>query len=345
MLTISLTIEHRGEIDDMFVALAAGLNGILQISVATQNAPDWSKGKESANNIIRIVEAPREGTPESKIIDGDREMTEDIAKGDIEFKNVWFKYPTSNNEWVLKNFKLKIQTGQSVGLAGESGCGKSTLIQLLLRFYDPQRGSITISDIPITEFSLKSLREHYGLVQQEPLIFNTTILNNICYGRSHATAEEVQQAAEIANAATFIDEFADKRDNYLAQLAEVDDDVRYLTLGEGYRVVCGVKGEKLSGGQKQRIAIARAIIKKPPIIMLDEATSALDEASQEVVQKALDRVMKTGTSLVVAHRLSTLSKCDRIVVIVGGVVVEDGSFNELQSKKGVFAQYIAEEFE
>ena len=271
-------------------------------------------------------------------------MTEDIARGDIEFKGVWFKYPTSNKGWVLKNFKLKIKAGESVGIAGESGCGKSTLIQLLLRFYDPQRGSITISDISIDQFSLKSLREHYGLVQQEPLVFNTTILENICYGRPHATAEEVRQAAEIANVATFINEFAAKEDDIMMLMAEATEDSRYQKLGDGYRVVCGVKGGKLSGGQKQRIAIARAVIKNPQIIMLDEATSALDESSLAVVQMALDRVMKAGTSLVVAHRLSTLSKCDRVVVIVGGAVVEDGTFAELQGKNGVFAQYIAEEF-
>ena len=279
----------------------------MAIGVTLQNAPDWSKGKESANKIIRILECPKEGTPESKIIDGDRIMTPEIAQGTIEFKDIWFKYPTSSGGWVLRGFCLTIPAGQSIGLAGESGCGKSTLIQLLLRFYSPQRGSITINGISIDSFTLNSLRAQYGLVQQEPLIFNTTILDNICYGRAEATAEEVKQATEIANASKFIGELTEKDDEEQIELADSDDD-RFRSLGDGYRVLCGVKGGKLSGGQKQRIAIARAVVRNPKILMLDEATSALDESSQAVVQEALDKVMTTATSLVIAHRLSTLSK-------------------------------------
>ena len=154
----------------------------MAIGVALQNAPDWSKGKESANKIIRIIESHKEGTLESRIVDGDRIMTPEIAQGEIEFKDIWFRYPTSSGGWVLKGFSLTIPAGQSIGLAGESGCGKSTLIQLLLRFYSPQRGSITINRISIDSFTIKSLRAQYGLVQQEPLIFNTTVLDNICYG-------------------------------------------------------------------------------------------------------------------------------------------------------------------
>ena len=278
----------------------------MAIGVALQNAPDWSKGKESANKIIRIIESPKEGTLESKIIDGDRIMTPEIAQGEIEFKDIWFRYPTSSGGWVLKGFSLTIPAGQSIGLAGESGCGKSTLIQLLLRFYSPQKGSIKIGGISIDSFTLKSLRAQYGLVQQEPLIFNTTILDNICYGRSEATVDEIKEAAEIANATKFISELTEK-DDELIELADHDDD-RFSSLGDGYRVMCGVKGGKLSGGQKQRVAIARAVVRNPKILMLDEATSSLDESSQAIVQEALDKVMATATSLVISHRLSTLSK-------------------------------------
>ena len=306
-IIIAWKLHHGGNLEHMFIALSAGLFGNTQIGVALQNAPDWSKGKESANKIIRILECPKEGTPESKIIDGDRIMTPEIAQGTIEFKDIWFKYPTSSGGWVLRGFCLTIPAGQSIGLAGESGCGKSTLIQLLLRFYSPQRGSITIGGISIDSFTLNSLRAQYGLVQQEPLIFNTTILDNICYGRAEATAEEVKKATEIANASKFISELTEKDDEEQIELADSDDD-RFRSLGDGYRVLCGVKGGKLSGGQKQRIAIARAVVRNPKILMLDEATSALDESSQAVVQEALDKVMTTATSLVIAHRLSTLSK-------------------------------------
>ena len=278
----------------------------MAIGVALQNAPDWSKGKESANKIIRIIQCPKEGTPESKIIDGDRIMTPEIAQGAIEFKDIWFRYPTSSGGWVLKGFCLIIPASQSIGLAGESGCGKSTLIQLLLRFYSPQRGSITINGISIESFTLKSLRAQYGLVQQEPLIFNTTILDNICYGRPEATADEIKEAAEVANASEFINELIEKDDEHI-ELADHDDD-RFSSLGDGYRVICGVKGGKMSGGQKQRIAIARAVVRNPKILMLDEATSSLDESSQAAVQETLDKVMTTATSLVISHRLSTLSK-------------------------------------
>ena len=307
-LFVAWKLRHGGNLEHMFIALSAGLFGNGQIGIALQNAPDWSKGRDSANKIIRIIQCPKEGTPESKIINGDRVMTEEIASGDIEFKGVWFKYPTSSGGWVLKGLNLKIKSGHSIGLAGESGCGKSTLIQLLLRFYSPQHGVITIGGVNINEFTIKSLRSFYGLVQQEPLIFNTTVIGNICYGRQHASAAEIKEAAEIANAAKFINELNEKDDEEQVELDSSEQDSRYAQLGDGYRVICGVKGGKLSGGQKQRVAIARAVVRKPKILMLDEATSALDESSQAVVQEALDKVMKTATSLVIAHRLSTLYK-------------------------------------
>lgn len=238
-LLVAWKLRHGGNLEHMFIALSAGLFGNSQIGISLQNAPDWVKGRESAQKIIRILEVPREGLAASGVEDGDREMTKEIAQGDIEFKGIWFKYPTSSGGWVLKGLNLKIKSGQSIGLAGESGCGKSTLIQLLLRFYDPQRGEITIGGYPINSFSIKSLRAHYGLVQQEPLIFNTTIMENICYGRPEATAQEIKRAAEIANAAKFIDELVNKDDDEDEQI-EVDQnksDDRYKDLGQGYRVI------------------------------------------------------------------------------------------------------------
>ena len=200
----------------------------MAIGVTLQNAPDWSKGKESANKIIRVLESPKEGTPESKIFDGDRIMTPEIAQGDIVFKDVWFRYPTSARGWILRGFCLTIPSGQSIGIAGESGCGKSTLVQLLLRFYSPQKGSITIGGHSIDSFTLKSLRAQYGLVQQEPLVFNTTILDNICYGRPGATTAEIRGAADTANASKFILELIDRDDDDYLELAE--SDVRFGSL-------------------------------------------------------------------------------------------------------------------
>mmetsp|Transcript_16624 Transcript_16624/g.18477 ORF Transcript_16624/g.18477 Transcript_16624/m.18477 type:complete len:231 (+) Transcript_16624:1304-1996(+) len=226
--------------------------------------------------------------------------------------------------WVLRDFNLKITAGESIGLVGESGCGKSTLTALLYRFYEPQEGTITIGGKPITSFTLKSLRENFGFVQQEPLLFNTTIMENITYGRRHATPEEILSAAQISNCSDFIankDFDGELRDSTTEE--SVEEDPRYGELPEGYRIVCGSRGSKLSGGQKQRVAIARAVIRNPKLLILDEATSALDESSQKVVQEALDQVMLKCTSIVIAHRQSTLKNCDRIVKIERGVIVED----------------------
>lgn len=172
-------LNHSFAFEDLFSSIAAGILGSTQLGVALQNAPDWKRGKESAKKVLKILNSPAEGTIPSKIVDGDVDLVPEFAVGDIEFIGVWFKYPTSCDSWVLKNFNLLIKSGESIGIAGESGCGKSTLFNLLLRFYDPQRGEITINRVPIKAFTLKSLRACFGLVQQEPVIFNTSIMENI----------------------------------------------------------------------------------------------------------------------------------------------------------------------
>ena len=276
------------------------------------------------------------------MLDGEVDLIPEFASGDIEFRNVWFRYP-SNENWILQNFNLKIKNGQSVGLAGESGCGKSTIINLLLRFYDPQRGEILLNNIPIKAFTLRSLRAQFGLVQQEPIIFNCSIMENISYGKSHATANEVEKAAEISQSLDFIKNLNKSEFEDSLTLECLTSETRFLSLDSGYKLKCGTKGGNLSGGQKQRIAIARAVIRNPKVLLLDEATSALDESCQSAVQQTLDQVTSTATSIVIAHRLTTLSKCDRIVVIMDGNVVEDGSYEGLKQKGGVFAQYISDE--
>ena len=235
---------------------------------------------------------------------------------------MWFKYPLENNKWVLKNFNLKIKAGEWVELIGESGCGKSTTIQLLLRFYDPQDGLITIGGIDITTFSIKSLRSMFGLVQQEPILFNISIMENIIYGKWDATSEEIKFAAEMAHADHFISAL-DTNAHENPELNNKDwfSDPRYATLNPGYKALSGSRGSKLSGGQKQRIAIARALVRDSPILLLDEATSALDENSQREVQQALDGCIGKKTWIIIAHRTSTLKNCDKIYEISEGIII------------------------
>jgi ABC-type multidrug transport system fused ATPase/permease subunit len=320
---VAQNVEDGKDITDCLISFFGSLYASMPITVALLNAPDFGKGRDAADKVLHYNSQSKEGSFDSTILDGTKELTEDIASGSIEFHHIWFRYPSSHaDHWVLKDFNLKIEAGECVGLAGESGCGKSTVTQLLYRFYDPQKGYITIGGQPITEFTLKSLRAHFGLVQQEPLIFNCSILENILYGKSSATAQEVQRAAQIANCHEFIERGDFEGDDAEADFQEnFQEDSRYSQLPNGYKTICGARGGRLSGGQKQRVAIARAVVRKPNVLVLDEATSALDENSQKVVQLALDKVMKECTSIVIAHRLSTLSKCDRVVRISEGIIV------------------------
>ena len=201
---MSSNIEDGDDIRAQFIAMNAGILGSFSLSLAMFNAPDYGKGKTSSLKVFRMIESPQEGSPTSTTPNGSKNITSDEANGDIEFHNVWFKYPSSA-DWVLKNFSFKINGQESVGFVGESGCGKSTVTLLLLRFYEPNKGFVTIGGTRITEFTIKSLRSVFGLVQQEPIIFNCSIMENIWYGAPHATAQEIKKAAELANADNFID--------------------------------------------------------------------------------------------------------------------------------------------
>ncbi len=243
-------------------------------------------------------------------------------RGDVAFENVRFSYPTRPDRPVLDGFDLHIRAGEVIALVGPSGAGKSTIAALLARFYDPTSGRIAIDGTPLTTYEPGSLRAHIAMVAQEPVLFATTIEENIRYGRPGASPADIEAAAEAAHALEFISAFP-----------------------EGMATPVGERGVQLSGGQKQRVAIARAILKDPAILVLDEATSALDSESEHLVQEALDRLMQGRTTLVIAHRLSTVRDADRVVVLEGGRVVEQGSHDALLARNGLYRRLVERQFE
>ena len=267
------------------------------------------KGNAAAERILEILET------EDPLKDGPNSIDKTDFTNEIEFKNISFAY---ENEAVLKNFSLKIPKGKSVALVGQSGSGKSTLANLITRFYDVNEGSITIDGTNIKDITKKSLLGLMGIVTQDSILFNDSVIENIKLGKKEASNEEVQEAAEIANANEFIKDLPNQYDTHI---------------GDG--------GNKLSGGQKQRISIARAVIKNPPIMILDEATSALDTESEQLVQVALEKMMKNRTSLVIAHRLSTIQNADNIVVMKKGEIVEQGKHDELLEIKGEYYKLVS----
>lgn len=248
------------------------------------------------------------------------------VQGRVEFREVSFAYQRSENGQtapvVLRNFSLAIEPGEMVALVGPSGAGKSTIVSLIPRFYDVQAGSVLVDGYDVRRVQMRSLREQIGIVPQETLLFSGSIRDNIRYGRLDASDAEVEAAARMANAHEFI-----------------------CQLPEGYDTPVGERGVRLSGGQRQRIAIARAILKDPRILILDEATSSLDSESERLVQEALERLMAGRTSIVIAHRLSTVQRADRIVVVVAGEVVEAGTHRQLLARGGMYARLYELQFQ
>jgi subfamily B ATP-binding cassette protein MsbA len=253
-----------------------------------------------------------------EILDTESEPVEETGKvaiapieREMALENIWFRYDRS--DWIVKDVSLRVPKGKIVAIVGMSGVGKSTLVDLIPRFYEVAKGRITIDGVDIAEASIQSLRAQIGIVTQETFLFNDSVRNNICYGRQDATDADVEAAARAAFAHAFI-----------------------THMPEGYSTFIGDRGVKLSGGERQRLAIARALIKDPPILILDEATSALDTESEKIVQKALNRLMENRTVFVIAHRFSTILNADIIIVLEGGELVEQGTHGELYAKGGLY---------
>lgn len=254
------------------------------------------------------------------IVDKPNAISLEKVRGEIEFENVCFSYDESKT--TLNDISFKVKAGQSVALVGHSGSGKSTIMSMILRFYDPSRGEVKLDGHNISDLTLKSLRNSMSVVNQEVMLFDDTILENIRYGKIEATEEEIVSAAKLAEADEFIQELPNK-----------------------YQSKIGQNGIRLSGGQRQRIAIARAILYNAPILLLDEATSSLDPISEKLIKDALNSLMKNRTSIIIAHRLSTVIHCDKIIVIANGRVVEEGSHKELLELNGTYANLYLKQFE
>lgn len=268
------------------------------------------KALGAVENLIEIMNT----ATERELVDGTKKPT---LKGNIRLEDVHFQYPQRLDVPVLSGINFSIDRNQTLAVVGGSGAGKSTLASLLLRYYEPQSGTVFFDDTNIREIDLEYLRSHIAIVPQEVMLFADTIQENIRFGRPEASTQEIEDAAKAANALEFIQSFP-----------------------EGMNTQVGDRGIQLSGGQKQRIAIARAILKNPAILILDEATSALDSESEKLVQDALDRLMTNRTAIVIAHRLSTIRKADKIIVLQDGKIMEEGNHETLIALNGAYARFV-----
>ncbi|MEK4510418.1 ABC transporter ATP-binding protein [Paenibacillus anaericanus] len=297
-LTLGTFIAFFGYLDRLYAPLKRLINSS---TILTQASASWERVQELLEEPYDMVDA------------NDAAILEHGSYG-VAFRNVWFKYQDQGN-WVLKNITFQANPGQTVAFVGMSGGGKSSLVGLIPRFYDVQKGSILIAGKESSHWTMESLRSQIGMVLQDNFLFSGSVRDNILLGNPGSDDEAVYAAARAANAHDFI-----------------------LELPQGYDTEVGERGVKLSGGQKQRVAIARVFLKNPPILILDEATSALDLESESLIQQSLRDLSKSRTTLIVAHRLSTITHADLIVVMKNGSVVERGTHEELMGKQGVYAQ-------
>ncbi len=265
----------------------------------------YQRAMASTNRVMDLLDTP------IAIHTGDRSLPIDTVRGEIDFKNVTFAY--KDRHAVTKNLSLHIPAGKTIAIVGSTGSGKSTLVKLLLRLYEVQSGTITVDGIDIQNLQLKDLRQCIGLVSQDVFLFHGTVAENIAYGKLNASDQEIIKAAKIAEAHDFI-----------------------MRLPQEYETIVGERGQKLSGGQRQRIAIARAVLKNPPILILDEATSAVDNETEAAIQRSLERITVNRTTVAIAHRLSTIRNADCIYVMEYGKLVESGTHEELLAKNGIY---------
>ena len=298
-----------GDLLSFFAAIGMMYTPIRRLGNANNNL---QQARAASERIFYLLDEQPE-------VDGTKNLTE--IKNEIVFDNVRFIYPGTRKK-VLDDINFRVKKGELVAIVGKSGAGKTTLVDMLPRFYKPVSGSIFIDDIDVNDVTLESLRKNIGIVSQDIILFNETVMDNIALGKLDATEEEIKEAAKAAYAHDFIKEML-----------------------HGYDTIIGERGIRLSGGQKQRISIARALLKNPPILILDEATSSLDTASEIIVQKALDNLMTNRTTFVIAHRLSTVRKADKILVLDKGKIIETGTHEELLSKEGMYKFLYKSQFE
>lgn len=306
------TLVFKAELEpETFFAFVFAFYQVIEPAKSFSSAYfNIQKGLAALDRIDRVLDMHNDITSKPDAID------KSSFDDKITFDNVSFGYKESSRS-ALSNVSLNINKGEIVALVGSSGAGKSTFVDLLPRFYDATEGNITIDGINVKDLTISSLRSLFGIVSQDPVLLHDTIANNITFGRGEYTADEIIEAAKIANAHDFIS-----------------------ALPEGYQTSIGDRGLKLSGGQRQRLTIARAVLRNPPILILDEATSALDSESEKLVQEALEKVMKSRTSIVVAHRLSTIQKADKIIVLEDGKIVQTGVHHELVTLDGPYKRFV-----
>nr|XP_042899922.1 uncharacterized protein LOC107456703 [Parasteatoda tepidariorum] len=307
-----LVIDGKMTAGDVFSVFFAVMIGSFSLGNAMPHLTTVATAKGSAEKIFDIIKAVPKIDPYSREGIHPTQFT-----ADIEFNNVYFNYPSRKTVRILKNFSLKIKEGQTIALCGPSGSGKSTIVNLILRFYDPNKGTVTLGNFGLPSLNVHWLRSKIGLVSQEPVLFSGTIAKNIEYGHQGVVFTDIVAAAKMANAHDFI-----------------------VQLPKGYDTLVGERGAQLSGGQKQRIAIARALVRDPRILLLDEATSALDAESEAIVQQALDKAQEGRTTVVIAHRLSTIRNADVICAMENGEIKEKGTHDELMAKRGIYYQLV-----
>ena len=297
-----------------FVSYIASVGLLIDpITHITNNYNEFKQGQASVDRIFELMAI------QPKVVEQPDAVVLPPVTGKVEYRNVSFAY--NADEPVLQTLSFLVLPGEMIALVGPSGAGKTTLVNLLPRFYDPQAGQILIDGVDVQDVTLRSLRRQIGIVPQETILFSGTIAQNIAFGQAEFDLKDVQAAAEVANAHQFISQFS-----------------------QGYHTWVGERGVNLSGGQKQRIAIARAVLLNPSILILDEATSALDSESEALVQEALERIMKDRTVFVIAHRLATVRRANRILVVERGQIVESGTHQELLDQGGRYARFYAQQF-